>query len=53
MYINLFATNTFLCRLRARFVDYNRHCNVIVIPMIELFNNLVTFLLQEIVIPYE
>ena len=34
MYINLFATNTFLCILKARLVDYNRHYNVIAIPMV-------------------
>ena len=39
-----------------RLVECNKYCNVIIIqsiPMIQLFSNLLIFLLQEIVIPYE
>ena len=39
--------------LRACLIDYNRHCNVIVISMVQLFFSLVMFLLQRIIIPYE
>ena len=45
--------NTLEKKLKARLVDCNRHCNVIVILMVSLFNCLVIFLLQGIVIPYE
>ena len=36
--------------LWARLVDYNRHCNVIDIPIVSLFGCLVMFLLQWIAI---
>ena len=39
--------------LRARLVYCNKHCNVIVISMVQLFNSFVMFLLQGIVISYE
>ena len=47
-YLNLISNS-----LRTCLVDCNRHCNVIVIPMVYLFFSLVMFLLQRIVFPYE
>ena len=40
-------------KLRVCLVDCSRRCNVIVIPMVQLFFSFVMFLLQGIIIPYE